>query len=206
MVRLLLSIPIGIAITFALFVLMAELIANNQQGPGESEKTARIDIVMSQPKEGLQERQRTPPPPPPPPAEPPKAEKSTPDVADPNATGINMDISTPDTSIGDTGLGNLGGNLMKDGDAAPIVRIEPRYPMQAAREGKEGWVKLSFSIDELGNVIDVSVIEAQPKRIFDREAKKALGKWKYKPKIVDGKPIKQTGLTVQLDFTMQGSN
>lgn len=206
MVRMLLSIPIGITITFGLFVLMAELIANNQKGPEEVEKTPRIDIVMSKPNEGVQERQRTPPPPPPPPAEPPKPQTSTPEVADPSASGINLDIPAPDTSVGDTGLGGLGGNLMKDGDAAPIVRIEPRYPMQAAREGKEGWVKLSFTIDELGNVIDIAVIEAQPKRIFNREAKKALAKWKYKPKIVDGKPIKQPGLTVQLDFTMQGND
>jgi protein TonB len=94
---------------------------------------------------------------------------------------------------------------MKDGDATPIVRIEPRYPMKAAREGKEGWVQMSFSIDTLGGVTDIKVIKSQPKRIFDREAKKALAKWKYKPKIVDGKPIVQTGLTVQLDFKMQGN-
>jgi protein TonB len=205
MVRLLLSIPIGIAITFGLFVLMAELIANNQKGPGETEKTPRIDIVMTKPSEGVQERQRTPPPPPPPPAEPPKPQTASPEVADPSATGISMDIPAPDTSVGDTGLGGLGGNLMKDGDATPIVRIEPRYPMKAAREGKEGWVQMSFSIDTLGGVTDIKVIKSQPKRIFDREAKKALAKWKYKPKIVDGKPIVQTGLTVQLDFKMQGN-
>jgi protein TonB len=77
--------------------------------------------------------------------------------------------------------------------------------MKAAREGKEGWVQMSFSIDTLGGVTDIKVIDSQPKRIFDREAKKALAKWKYKPKIVDGKPIVQTGLTVQLDFKMQGN-
>jgi protein TonB len=63
-------------------------------------------------------------------------------------------------------------------------------------------VKLSFTINEIGGVEDVSVIEAQPKRIFDKEAKRALRKWKYKPKVVDGKPVKQPGLTVQLDFKM----
>ncbi|NTS75265.1 energy transducer TonB [Catenovulum sp. SM1970] len=202
MVRLLLSIPIGLAITFGLFVLMAELIANNQKGPEEAEKAPRIDIVMSKPNEGTQERQRTPPPPPPPPAEPPKPQQSTPEVADADASGINVDIPAPDTGVGDTGLGGLGGNLMQDGDATPIVRIEPQYPMQAAREGKEGWVKLKFTIDELGGVTDIEIIAAEPKRIFNRAAKKALSRWKYKPKIVDGKPMKQPGMTVQLDFTL----
>jgi protein TonB len=32
-----------------------------------------------------------------------------------------------------------------------------------------------------------------------------LGKWKYKPKIEDGKPMKQFGLTVQLDFKLDQS-
>jgi protein TonB len=31
----------------------------------------------------------------------------------------------------------------------------------------------------------------------------ALEKWSYKPKRVEGKPVKQTGLTVQLDFGME---
>ena len=31
-------------------------------------------------------------------------------------------------------------------------------------------------------------LEAQPKRVFDKEARRALRKWKYKPKVVDGVP------------------
>jgi protein TonB len=55
-------------------------------------------------------------------------------------------------------------------------------------------------------VIDVDVIDADPKRIFDREAKRALRKWKYRPKIIDGKPQKQVGLQVQLDFKLNQGN
>jgi protein TonB len=62
---------------------------------------------------------------------------------------------------------------------------------------------LRFSIDEVGGVTDIEIIEAQPKRVFNRAAKRALKRWKYKPKVVDGKTIKQTGLTVQLDFSME---
>ena len=52
---------------------------------------------------------------------------------------------------------------------------------------------------------DVVVLEANPKRIFDREAKRALRKWKYKPKIVEGKPQKQFNMQVQLDFKLDKS-
>jgi protein TonB len=49
------------------------------------------------------------------------------------------------------------------------------------------------------------VQDAQPKRVFDRAAKKALSKWKYRPNIVDGKPTKTSGLTVRLDFKLDQS-
>ncbi|AVV82850.1 cell envelope biogenesis protein TonB [Shewanella putrefaciens] len=66
---------------------------------------------------------------------------------------------------------------------------------------------MRFTINELGGVDDVEVIQAEPKRLFDKEAIRALKKWKYKPKIVDGKPLKQPGMTVQLDFTLdKGGN
>lgn len=86
----------------------------------------------------------------------------------------------------------------------PIVRIEPKYPVMAARDGLEGWVQLSFEINEVGGVENIQVINAEPQRIFDREAKRALNKWKYKPKVVNGVPQRQTGLTVQLDFKLGG--
>ncbi|MET1218967.1 MAG: energy transducer TonB, partial [Glaciecola sp.] len=97
------------------------------------------------------------------------------------------------------------GNMRRDGDATPIVRIEPKYPVQAARDGKEGYVIMSFTINEVGGVEDVVVLEADPKRIFDREAKRALRRWKYKPKIVEGKPQKQFNMQVQLDFKLDKS-
>jgi len=83
-----------------------------------------------------------------------------------------------------------------------VVRIEPRYPRKAALAGVEGWVKLSFTINEYGGVADVNVIEAYPKDIFNKAAMRALVKWKYKPKIVNGIALKQTNLTVQIDFKM----
>jgi protein TonB len=95
------------------------------------------------------------------------------------------------------------GAMQRDGDATPIVRIDPKYPPDAARDGREGWVKLQFTINEQGGVDDISVIDADPKRIFDREARRALSKWKYKPKIVDGKAVRQEGMFVQLDFKLE---
>jgi protein TonB len=91
-----------------------------------------------------------------------------------------------------------------DADATPIVQITPLYPPIAARKGIEGWVKLSFSIDRTGSVTNVQVLESSPARVFDRPARKALKRWRYKAKFVGGAPVMQDNLQVQLDFTLDG--
>ena len=90
-----------------------------------------------------------------------------------------------------------------DDQPTPIVRIEPKYPIEAARNGIEGWVKLSFTVNEVGSVEDIEILASEPEGVFEREAQRALAKWKYKPQIVDGKPVKQPGLTVVLVFKIE---
>ncbi len=203
--RLIVSILVGAAVAFALFVVMAKLIANSSR-PGETPPPAPvIDIVMSEPDDSTQTRTRVPPPPPPPPSQPPKLEPVEPDTANASTDGMSFNMPSVDVGGASVDIGSVGA-MQRDGEATPIVRIEPKYPIQAARDGKEGWVKLSFTINEVGGVDDIEVIDAEPKRVFDREAKRALSKWKYKPKIVDGKPQKQFNMKVQLDFKLDQSS
>jgi protein TonB len=201
--RLIVSILLGGVVAFVLFVIMAELIANSGRPAEKAKETVIIDIVMAEPDDTTQLRKRVPPPPPPPPKQPPKMKPVEPDIPDADTDGLSFKMPAVDVAGASVDIGSVG--AMRDGEATPIVRIEPKYPVQAARDGKEGWVKLSFTINEVGGVEDVKVIEADPKRVFDREARRALGKWKYKPKIEDGKPMKQFGLTVQLDFKLDQS-
>jgi protein TonB len=200
MVRAIISILIGAAIAFGLFVIMAKLIENDGQAQEALEPIPVIDIVMQQPDDEIQQRVRKPPPPPPPPQEPPKLELVEPDTSEPSTDGFSLALPSVDT--GDIGVSIGGMGAIRDGDATPIVRIPPDYPPQASRDGKEGWVRLSFTINEVGGVEDVKVIDAEPKRIFDRNARRALRKWKYRPKVVDGVAQKQFGLEVQLDFKL----
>lgn len=203
LIRLIVSIVLGIVVAFALFVFMAFLISGGDQRAEAPEPPTRIDIVSEPPEQDVDTRRRTPPPPPPTPEQPPQQPDNQPDAGD-DSVSFNMDLGGVDIGAGDAGLSGPGAGIGRDGDAQPIVRIEPRYPPAAARDGVEGWVRLSFTIDETGGVTDVQVIDSQPRRIFDQEARRALMRWRYAPRVIDGVPQRQEGLTVQLDFTMEG--
>jgi periplasmic protein TonB len=95
---------------------------------------------------------------------------------------------------------NSGGG---DRDAVPLVRIEPDYPMQARQRGIEGWVVVEFTITTAGTVKDPTVVASEPGNVFDKAAINAVRKWKYNPKVQDGKPVERSGVKVRLDFEME---
>ncbi|ALO35524.1 energy transducer TonB [Colwellia sp. MT41] len=203
MVRFLGSILLGAAVTFTLFSFMAFLVSTGDRTKDDQLETIIVEVNTTPPKSAAQQRRRVPPPPPPPPKTPPKQQTPEPETNN-NTDGLNFNMPSVQMPSASTGLSAPGAGMGRDGDATPIVRIEPKYPIQAARDGKEGYVILSFTINAIGGVEDVKILESKPKRVFDKEAKRALRKWKYKPKIVDGKPQRRPGLTVQLDFKMGG--
>jgi len=61
------------------------------------------------------------------------------------------------------------------------VIINPRYPRKAAEEGLEGWVKFQFNIDSNGHPYEVALIDAEPRRVFERDARRAIYQWKFDP-------------------------
>ncbi len=88
----------------------------------------------------------------------------------------------------------------------PILRIEPKYPLSAARSGREGWAIFSFVINEEGRVEDVLVKETSGSKDLTKSAKRAIENWRYKPAMADGKAIQQCVNTVQMDFRMIGDS
>lgn len=77
----------------------------------------------------------------------------------------------------------------EQGALTPLVRIPPLYPRQAAQAGISGFVVLAFTVNPDGHVSDVSVVDANPPRVFDRAATKALLRWRFRPMQVDGEPV-----------------
>ncbi|MEY8199954.1 MAG: TonB family protein, partial [Colwellia sp.] len=201
MVRFLVSILLGAVVTFALFAFMAFLVSSGNRDKENQQENIIVEVNTTPPKSAAEQRRRVPPPPPPPPKAPPKQQTPEPEASN-NTGGLNFNMPGVQMSGVSTGLSAPGVSMGRDGDATPIFRIEPKYPIQAARYGKEGYVVFSFTINEIGGVEDIKVLEAKPKRVFNKEAKRALRKWKYKPKIVDGKAQRRIGLTVRIDFKM----
>ena len=89
-------------------------------------------------------------------------------------------------------------------ERGPVVVIRPMYPRDAAISGIEGWVKVEFTITETGAVKDPQIVDAQPPRVFNREAIRAIMKWKFKPRVIDGVAVERRATQV-IDFTLDDS-
>lgn len=88
-------------------------------------------------------------------------------------------------------------------DFRPLSVTDPVYPPQALRGGIEGWVELEFTITETGVVRDVVVIDAEPRGVFDAAATRALGAWRFEPRLANGRPVAQRSV-VTLRFNVDG--
>ncbi|OED55853.1 energy transducer TonB [Aliivibrio fischeri] len=204
MFRLLMALPIAVAISIALFSLMAWMVDDgNQAKPGASEQLS-FTMMMVEPESEIQRRQRSVPEQPKPLEQPPetKLSQSQSDVS-------SVMPVTPMSSSGlDTAINGLKisaptfGSFKTNQQAMPLYRVEPKYPSRALKRRIEGYVIMSFSIDETGKPFAISVQEAKPKRLFDRDAMRALKQWKYQPKLVEGKAIIQQNQTVRLEFKL----
>jgi protein TonB len=96
-----------------------------------------------------------------------------------------------------TSLGTGGGG---DRDIVPLVRVDPEYPPRAKQQGIEGWVDLSFDISPVGTVQNAVVMESHPPLVFDRNALRAVRKWRYNPKVENGVAIARANVQVRLRF------
>ena len=67
------------------------------------------------------------------------------------------------------------------------ILTQPIYPARALTKNIEGYVELEFEISISGETYDITVIDAQPRGVFERSAIKAVQRWRFAPSS-DGKP------------------
>jgi len=67
-------------------------------------------------------------------------------------------------------------------DLAPVTRVEPEFPREAISAGADkGRVKARMTVDASGEVTRVEILDAAPRRLFERTVIKTLSQWKFAP-------------------------
>jgi TonB family protein len=92
----------------------------------------------------------------------------------------------------------------------PLERVAPSYPMVALMDRREGWVALSFIVSDTGEVKEAMIEDSSGNETLERAAMNALTKWRYKPAMLDGRPIEhamtRSVIRFQLDDVKGGAS
>ena len=76
--------------------------------------------------------------------------------------------------------------------SAELVKsAAPDYPREAFIKHQEGWVEVEFTVTAEGSVTNASVAGAQPARVFNDAALRAVQRWTFKPKMDNGKAVEE---------------
>ena len=207
--RGLISALLAVGVTFGLFLFMFKLISSGSNNNEELEAIAGIHFgPVNIPDDVMIKNRRIPKKPPPPrnPPPPPKLQISKSEQVVQNMPTLDLpNLDIPLTAGGGMFIGTFARiDKTQEGDIIPIVKIRPIYPREAAIKGLEGWVKVEFMITAIGSVTSPRVVDAKPPRVFNREAIRAILKWKFKPRVINGVAVDRLA-TQTIDFTLEQS-
>lgn len=177
----------GLALIVGMFWLLHALITHSSAGAGKLESLPTIDFVRLKKSFEVETRERKPPPQLPEKEKAPEIPTQKMQVEGPAGDTVNIGPMKVDNAVAK----NTGFALSaSDGEYLPIVKVAPLYPESAAERGIEGYVLLEFTVTETGATAGPVVLESQPSGIFDEAAKKAVLKFKYKPRVENGRPVR----------------
>jgi len=193
------AIVVGSAVTVGLLFIMQQLIEHGEKALTEPRERHQLEFVRVKRNEQVNTEDYVPEKPPKPPEVPPDTPPQ--DTDDVNAEGPSVNVAPPDVAQ-DVDIGGPGGMNIAEGDYLPIVRVAPVYPSRALSRGIEGHVDLMFTVTPAGTVKDPVVLESTSS-LFDRAAIRAVLKFKYKPRVVDGEPVEVPGVKTRITFKIE---
>jgi protein TonB len=193
--KMLLSLLPGLIVALVLFIAMSAMVEPPDGFDRPTTATTAIDFVQRRKDTDTEIRSRALPEPPQIPQIPTPAATSV-DTAAPVPIMINMPPMTPDMSLASN---NMMGDLLVgvgkgDTEVMPLVRQPAIYPQRAKARKIEGFVTARLSISADGSVTDVEVVSAEPPGIFEREAVRAMYRYRFDPKVVNGQAVEQTAM------------
>jgi protein TonB len=197
--RYVFAIVTGTIVTLSLLFIMHLLIEYSEEALSTPRKRHQLEFVRIKRNETLNTEDLTPEKPPKPPEVPPELPPQDLDNVDPNAPTINV---PPPSVATDVDIGGPGAMNIAEGDYLPIVRVAPVYPARALSRGIEGYVDMSFTVTTTGTVKDPIVVFSTSS-LFERAAIRAVLKFKYKPRVVDGQPVEVPGVKTRITFKIE---
>ena len=199
-IRWIVSMLLALLITLGLFYFMQALIATGAQIESNVTVVKMVDATMPDiemevvreiEKPEAIEQLDTPPP----------------EITERQAnldSGPSLSIQRAAVEI-DTDLSIGGASIsITDGEMLPLVNVTPTYPTRAASRGIEGWCQVSFTVTDTGGVRDVVVVDAEPAGIFDTSSIRAAEKFKFQPKVVDGKGVEVPNVQYIFRYELEG--
>lgn len=195
--RFLIGAVIAVPLTFLLFVFMIMLISK-EWVPADKSETRKFEINPQV--EDLQvvrretvidkvTRVNTPPPPP--------------QIERQQAVQPSEPIATLEGAIPEFEAPKIDRQSFKiavsDRDAQPLVRIPPVMPQRAE---KSGHCRVRFDVSPEGQPFNVQATYCT-QSLFERASIRSVEKWKYNPKMEDGRPVARRGVESKITFQLQ---
>jgi len=194
--RLVPSAGLAVGVTCLITLGMAAMI-KQEFTPQEKAEGLTLDInpvvedILAPPtREKPKEVKRVETPPPPPMIAREKATKPSEAIAD--IKGAIPDFKAPKI---DKQIFNV---KMSDRDVQPLVRIAPIMPPKAERSGH---CRVRFDVSAEGAPYNVTATYCTQK-LFERATIKSVARWKYNPKIVNGRAVAMTGVENKVRYRL----
>jgi protein TonB len=229
--RIGLSFIAACVMALLLFVLMLSMV-NPPRSKVEEELVAIANFVRMDKASETTTRSRQQAPQPPQPKTPQPPTPPTPQMATPQANLPKLDLDLPKIDTGVSvaaapapsleGLAaapapapapaptavaaeETTGQSGPEQEVMPLNDVRPEYPYRARQQGIEGHIKLAFTITAAGTVENIRVLEASPRNVFDREARRAASRWRFAPRTENGAAVSREAVKT-LHFRLRGEN
>lgn len=84
----------------------------------------------------------------------------------------------------------------------PVLKLAPEYPPEARKNKIEGYVVVEYTVDEHGFVQAPVIVKSTQPDTFDAAALEASHKFRYAPRLVDGKPVPTSNVKNKFTFKL----
>lgn len=196
-VRWIIGTAIAAFVTFVLFVAMMLMIRGDFEPQEKIEnasfeinpKVEDIKVAVRETKIAKISKVVTPPPPP----QIERQQAAQPTVAIASLEGAIPDFQAPKLDRQNFQI------TVSDRDAQPLVRIPGIMPPRAE---KSGHCMMRFDVSPEGQPFNVQATYCS-QSLFKRASVKSVQKWKYQPKVVDGRSVARSGVITKITYTLQ---